>query len=129
MPFIRFYEIKLVRKYCGSFLMQNNFVMSAAHCYRSKINVTLDAHNIKKKENTQQVIPVLKAIPHKEYNNKTVVNDIMLLNVCSVTAWGKLADGKNPDTLQEVDLEIQNKQKYRDIFPFYSSPSSYGDSG
>lgn len=47
----------------------------------SELNVILGAHNIKKKENNTQVIPVLKAVSHHHYNNKTYVNDIMLLKV------------------------------------------------
>lgn len=45
------------------------------------MNVTLGAHNIKKPEKTQQVIPVKKAIPHPEYNRINHSNDIMLLKV------------------------------------------------
>lgn len=45
----------------------------------SSINVTLGAHNIKKPEKTQQVIPVRKAIRHPDYNEKRISNDIMLL--------------------------------------------------
>ena len=50
------------------------------------IKVKLGAHNIKKKERTQQVIPVRRAIPHPGYNDKTQVNDIMLLQVGHVAA-------------------------------------------
>lgn len=47
----------------------------------SSINVTLGAHNIKKQEKTQQIIPVRRAIPHPDYNPKNYSNDIMLLQV------------------------------------------------
>jgi hypothetical protein len=41
----------------------------------------LGAHNIKEQEKTQQVIPMVKCIPHPDYNPKTFSNDIMLLKV------------------------------------------------
>ncbi|GAB1298933.1 Granzyme B(G,H) [Apodemus speciosus] len=103
------------------------------------INVTLGAHNIKEQEKTQQVIPVVKIIPHPDYNRKKIINDIMLLklktkakrtravrplnlprrkvnvkpgDVCYVAGWGKMAPmGKYSDTLQEVELTVQKDQE------------------
>ncbi|XP_006765960.1 PREDICTED: mast cell protease 3 [Myotis davidii] len=43
------------------------------------ITVILGAHNIRKRERTQQVIPVKTAIRHPNYHPK--VNDIMLLQL------------------------------------------------
>lgn len=60
--------------------MQKDIVMTAAHCYSRKIIVTLGAHNIKKKNNTQ-TIPVIDTIPHEGYNNESMINDIMLLKL------------------------------------------------
>lgn len=48
--------------------------------FHSNIKVTLGAHNIKKRENTQ-VISVVKAKPHENFNSDSLVNDIMLLKV------------------------------------------------
>lgn len=126
-------------KKCGGFLIREDFVLTAAHCSGSKINVTLGAHNIKEQEKTQQVIPVVKIIPHPAYNAKTISNDIMLLklkskakrtsavkplnlprrnvkvkpgDVCYVAGWGKLGPmGKYSNTLQEVELTVQEDQK------------------
>lgn len=47
----------------------------------SSINVTLGAHNIQRQERTQQHIPVLRAIPHPDYEPQNIRNDIMLLQV------------------------------------------------
>jgi hypothetical protein len=49
------------------------------------MTVTLGAHNIKAKEETQQIIPVAKAIPHPDYNATAFFSDIMLLKVRPVT--------------------------------------------
>lgn len=49
--------------------------------HNSSITVTLGAHNVKKKEDTQQKIEVIEQYIHPKYNEFTVLNDIMLLKV------------------------------------------------
>ncbi|KAG5198197.1 hypothetical protein JEQ12_007887 [Ovis aries] len=73
---------------CGGFLIRRDFVLTAAHCAGSSINVTLGAHTITDQERTQQVIQVRRAIPHPDYNDETCANDIMLLqlNQCHLGA-------------------------------------------
>ncbi|XP_037357727.1 mast cell protease 8-like [Talpa occidentalis] len=144
MAFVSFCEKKNGRQYqCGGFLVQDNFVLTAAHCNGRNMTVTLGAHNIRERENTQQVIPVLRPFPHQDYDAERLVNDIMLLKlkskarltkavqtialprhkdwvkpgqVCSVAGWGKMDGGIMPVTLQEVDLEVQDEQKCKDLF-------------
>ncbi|XP_005377048.2 PREDICTED: granzyme B(G,H)-like [Chinchilla lanigera] len=124
---------------CGGFLIHEKFVLTAAHCAGSSINVTLGAHNIQQQEKTQQVIRVRKALPHPEYNPKIFTNDIMLLQLekkanltkavqllrlpkgktrvkpgtlCQVAGWGRLApNGRFPNTLQEVELTVQKDKE------------------
>ncbi|XP_075768014.1 mast cell protease 1A-like [Pelodiscus sinensis] len=44
-----------------------------------KITIKLGAHDVSEEDDSQQVIPVHRQIPHPEYNGNTYKNDIMLL--------------------------------------------------
>uniref|UniRef100_K7GDI1 Mast cell protease 1A-like n=1 Tax=Pelodiscus sinensis TaxID=13735 RepID=K7GDI1_PELSI len=121
---------------CGGFLVEESFVLTAAHCWGEEINVTLGAHKIKDKERTQQKITVRQQIPHPEYDDKTLNNDIMLLKlaepakldgwvetialpcageeaepgmVCRVAGWGctiATDHSSAASALQEVEVEV-----------------------
>ncbi|XP_033267518.1 granzyme B isoform X2 [Orcinus orca] len=102
-PYMAFLQIwdQDDQKRCGGFLIRQDFVLTAAHCWGSSVNVTLGAHNIKDRERTQQVIPVRRAIPHPGYNEKNYSNDIMLLKgdsggplVCNNVAQGIVSYGQ-----------------------------------
>ncbi|XP_052590228.1 granzyme C-like [Peromyscus californicus insignis] len=152
MTFIKYVDANGKRKYCGGFLLRDNFVLTAAHCQGSSMTLTLGAHNIKAQEETQQIIPVEKAIAHPAYNDKNLSNDIMLLkleieakrtkavrplklpwrrvhmkpgDVCSVAGWGMMAlNGTNADRLQEVELTVQKDQLCESHYPRYYNKAS-----
>ncbi|XP_054988687.1 granzyme B-like [Sorex araneus] len=153
MAYLQYFKeksYKLAR--CGGFLIRKDVVMTAAHCHGSMMNVTLGAHNIKQKEETQQVIPVGEAIPHPKYDKKYFSNDIMLLKlkskakmtknvkllklprsrnklrpglVCSAAGWGRMEPtGKFSEKLQEVELEVQADEKCELRFKDYYKPDT-----
>ncbi|XP_061015020.1 mast cell protease 3-like isoform X1 [Dama dama] len=115
-PYMAFLRFKISGKphICGGFLVREDFVLTAAHCLGSSIDVTLGAHNIREQERTQQVIPVWRTFPHPYYN-MTGVNDIMLLQgdsggplVCNGVAQGIVSYGKEDGTPPRVFTRISS---------------------
>uniref|UniRef100_A0A8D2HLD2 Peptidase S1 domain-containing protein n=1 Tax=Urocitellus parryii TaxID=9999 RepID=A0A8D2HLD2_UROPR len=125
------------KKKCGGFLVHEDFVLTAAHCWRRSITVILGARDIDEQEMTQQVIPIRKAIPHPYFKRKSF-NDIMLLQlekkaklnaevsllklpsghsqvtpgmVCSLAGWGCIDQNISTSKLHEVQLEIQKDKE------------------
>ncbi|KAM4548905.1 granzyme G isoform 2-T2 [Odontesthes bonariensis] len=70
-------------KYCGGFLLSEDFVMSAAHCEAKSFTVFLGLHNVHKMTNEVQHITVQQTFPHKDFNISAMTNDVMLLKLSS----------------------------------------------
>uniref|UniRef100_A0A4W5M3Q5 trypsin n=1 Tax=Hucho hucho TaxID=62062 RepID=A0A4W5M3Q5_9TELE len=74
---------------CGGFLVSDNFVMTAAHCYTRGVYlmVVVGAHDISRQESSARRIDVKYYHIHPGYNSKTFQNNIMLLQrsdlICS----------------------------------------------
>ncbi|XP_057578785.1 cathepsin G-like [Hippopotamus amphibius kiboko] len=132
---------------CGGFLVREDFVMTAARCLGSQINVVLGVHNVSSFEWTQQRIPVLRAIPHPRYSQQSNRNDIMLLQLrnrvtqnqvvrpvalprtqnrlspgtqCTTAGWGLVGLSSRTDTLQDVQLTVQQDGECHRRFDFYT---------
>ncbi|XP_005734068.1 granzyme G-like isoform X1 [Pundamilia nyererei] len=68
------------KKYCGGFLLNEDFVMTAAHCHAKSYIVVVGLHNVRSSKETQR-ISVEETFPHEQFNPISFVNDVMLLKL------------------------------------------------
>ncbi|CAL8289919.1 unnamed protein product [Merluccius merluccius] len=127
--------------FCGGSLVSADWVVSAAHCYKSRIEVRLGEHLIKVTEGTEQFISSSVVIKHPNYDSWVLDNDVMLIKLsmpatlneyvqpvalptycapagtmCIVSGWGNtMSSGENK--LQCLNLPILSDQDCENSYP------------
>ncbi|XP_029987325.1 granzyme G-like [Sphaeramia orbicularis] len=137
-------------KYCGGFLLNEDFVMTAAFCEARSYNVILGLHNFRiQNKSVVQIISTKQSFPQKRYKDKNPDNQMMLLKLsskakfnnyvkpialadlddpapksCIVSGWGRHnTTGYMSLTLREANVTLIQKSVCAD---FYCSADEEG---
>ncbi|KAJ8267761.1 hypothetical protein COCON_G00129330 [Conger conger] len=136
--------------FCGGSLVNENWVVSAAHCYKSRVEVRLGEHNIRKTEGNEQFIRSSRVIRHPSYDSWNINNDIMLIKLsepatfssavqpvalptscapagtmCTVSGWGDTMTSNDGTRLQCLEIPILSDDDCKSAYPGMITPAMF----
>uniref|UniRef100_A0A8C5PKV6 Peptidase S1 domain-containing protein n=1 Tax=Leptobrachium leishanense TaxID=445787 RepID=A0A8C5PKV6_9ANUR len=134
-------------RWCGGSLINSQWIISAAHCYKSPkyLIAHLGEHDTTKEEGTEQHIQVKNAYQYFYYNNNYMDHDFMMVKLaepaqfnqyvqpikvasscptastqCLVSGWGNLLTSgvKYPDGLQCLEIPVLSEESCKASYSY-----------